>query len=80
MSRKDYILLARTMGDGFAIALLAGGEVARTEFYNECYIALALALKADNPAFDELRFSYAAATAETSFLAAARECGREIPA
>jgi hypothetical protein len=80
MSRKDYVMLAQVMGDALAITYLAGGESARTEHYNECYLPLALALKAANPAFDELRFSAATNKAEVKHLVAARKCGRKTPA
>jgi hypothetical protein len=78
MTRKDYVKLARLMGDGLAISLLAGGETARTEFYNEVYTSLVLTLAEDNDRFDTTRFSYATATAEQDYLAAAKECGREV--
>jgi hypothetical protein len=76
MSKKDYVKLARLMGDGLAIAALAGGESARTEFYNEVYTSCTLWLQADNPRFDMMRFSFATATAEHAYADAARECGR----
>lgn len=76
MSRKHYVQFATMMGDGLAIAHLAGEEPARTEFYNEVYTPLVLMLREDNPRFDMTRFSYAASQAEAAYLQAAKECGR----
>jgi hypothetical protein len=76
MSRKHYIELAKAMGDGLAISYLAGGETARTEFYNEVYTPLVLVCKRDNSSFDMTRFSWAAGQAEQAYLDGAKEAGR----
>jgi hypothetical protein len=70
MSRKHYVQLARVMGDGLAIAALAGGEQSRTAFYESCYRPLVDMLAADNAAFDMTRFSYATAQAESAYIEA----------
>lgn len=78
----DTDKLAQVMGDGFAIAALAGGENARTEFYNEVYTPLVLAMQETNSPehpfgdSDTLKFSFDSARAEQAYLTAALECGR----
>lgn len=64
MSRKDYVRLAELTGRSLAVASEHGGEAARTAIYGELYEPLVDMLKADNPAFDQLRFSFAVAKAE----------------
>lgn len=75
MSRKQYVPLARMMGDGLAIVALSGGEQARSEFYSEMYCPLVSMLAADNPRFDRSRFGFAV---EQAYAEAARECGRAV--
>lgn len=70
MTRKDYIRLARIMGDGLAVAG-QDGEDARERFYDAVYTPLVQMLAEDNERFDMLRFSYAAAQAETTHREAA---------
>lgn len=78
----DTDTLAQTMGTGFAVASLAGGEVARTEFYNEVYLPLLIAMQVTNfPEHpfgysDTLKFSSDAARAEQAYISDALECGR----
>lgn len=78
----DTDTLAQIIGDGFAVAALTGGEIARTEFYNEVYISLSLAMQATNSPehpfgdSDVLKFSFDAARAEQAYISAALECGR----
>lgn len=72
MSRKDYIMLSEIIGDALAIALIHGGESARTEAYNECYRPLVSALQNDNHAFDEHKFAFAVSARENHYLNLAR--------
>lgn len=78
MTRKDYRMLAERMGDGFAIAALHGGGDGQREFHDAVYLPLTDALHADNSRFDRLTFAEACGVAESRYLAAARERGREV--
>jgi hypothetical protein len=78
MSRKQYVPLAKMIGDALAIADLAGGEQARAELFGEVYCPLVAMLAADNPRFDRSRFAYAAEQAEQAYLASAADLGRVV--
>jgi len=64
MTAKDYKLLAQFLGQSLARAHALGGEEARTLLYDAAYTGAVEMLAADNPRFDQTRFSYAVAQAE----------------
>jgi len=61
MSREDYVAFADIVGKTLAIADEHG---CRTEVYESLYVAVSDHLKAENPAFDRLRFAFAVSQAE----------------
>ena len=66
MSRKDYIALAKIVGNTFAAVGDLNGKVGRETVYENLYIPLCDYLASENPRFDRLKFSYAVGTAEQS--------------
>lgn len=64
MTTQDYETLAPIVGNLFLALHERGGEELRTVAYDNFYTPLVEALKRDNERFDELKFSYAVASAE----------------
>lgn len=65
MTRKDYQILADSMGETFFLASKRDGERGRTFVYDTVYTPLVQRLSKNNDGnFDLLRFSHACAVAE----------------